>query len=337
MQLAFEKIKSVTCGAVDVVRTPEGICFHRFTQAQRDLYEEKKNNFFSKTLGTAGVRLSFKTDSRNLSFKFLLKRTCLRLFYSVDVCVNGEFIGCVDNHSDMDVPAVYSSFEFPVYDAQGCFELGEGEKTVVIHLPWNMNAALQELCLDDGAFVEPVKPNKVLLAYGDSITHGFDALHTSKRYIARLADALDAQEFNKAIGGERYFAELAAIRDDLAPDYIVVAYGTNDWRYSSREQFIRESAGTLQNLCRNYPNAKIFVISPIWRKIYETKTAFSSFFEIDRLLRNAAEELDNVTVIKGFDFVPKESRYFADGTLHPTDEGFGHYFNSLWKEIKDIV
>ena len=172
---------------------------------------------------------------------------------------------------------------------------------------------------------------------GDSITHGFDAMHTSNRYISRLAEALDAQEFNKAIGGERYFANLAAVRDDMEPDYVVVAYGTNDWRYSSREQFVRESTGTLQNLSRNSPNAKIFVISPTWRALWEMETAFKEFSELDALLRQESENLSNVTVLNGFDFVPHDKSYFADGGLHPTDEGFDHYFKNLWNVMKDLV
>ena len=336
MNLDFTQIKQISCGAVAVEQTPEGICFHRFTEKQRDVYQAERNNFYKKTFATAGVRLSFRTNSKTLSFAMLVESTC-RQFFAVDVCVNGQLIGSANNYKEKDVPAVYSSLEFPIAPVDATFALGEGSKTVTVHLPWNMKVWLQSFSLDDGADVEPVKPGKTLIAYGDSITHGYDALHPANRYIARLADALDAQEFNKAIGGERFFANLAAQRDAFDPDYIIVAYGTNDWRYSSQAQFARESTGMLANLSQNYPNAKIFVISPIWRKIYQMETAFSSFFEIDRLLREETRDMKNVTVIKGFDFVPPESRYFADGTVHPTDEGFEYYFRSLLQEIEKTL
>lgn len=337
MQLDLAQIRAITCGAVSVEQENQGICFYRFTKEQYELYRVKNEGFYKRGFSTAGVKLSFRTDSKYLRFAALFEATCLRRFFSVDVYVNGTLIGNIDNYSDVGVPEIYSTIEFPMGNYSGEFDLGEGEKTVVVHMPWNIRVYLQELCLDDGSFCQPVKPGKVLLAFGDSITHGFDALHPSKRYIALLADALNAQEFNKAIGGERYYADLAGAKDALDPDYIVVAYGTNDWRYSSKELFVQESTGTLQNLTANYPQAKIFVISPIWRKIYEQETAFSSFFEIDELLREEASDLPNVTVIKGFDFVPKESRFFADGTLHPKDEGFAHYFENLWREIKELL
>ena len=44
--------------------------------------------------------------------------------------------------------------------------------------------------------------------------------------------------------------------------------------------------------------------------------------------------MKNVTVVRGFDFVPKEEKYFADLRLHPNDTGFEHYFKNLYKEIE---
>lgn len=54
---------------------------------------------------------------------------------------------------------------------------------------------------------------------------------------ARLADALGAEEVNKAIGGECFFPELAATKEDFQPEYITVAYGTNDWSRKLAEEF----------------------------------------------------------------------------------------------------
>ncbi len=337
MRLSLEQIKAITCGAVKIDKEPQGIVFHRFTQEQYDLYEKKNTAFFKKAKGTAGVKLSFRTDSRTLFIRMLTEYTCLRQYFSMDICVNGELIGAIDNYSNHILPEQYVSVELPMGEFSETFSLGEGEKNVEIHLPWNAKVYLNELVLDDGAFIQPAKPKKRLLAFGDSITHGYDALHPSRRYIARLAEALGAEEFNKAIGGERFYPELAATKDDINPDYIVVAYGTNDWRHSSRDQFCRDSEAFIQNIIKNYPGVKTFVITPIWRKIYEMETDFSSFFEIESILCRAAQGWDQITVVKGFDLVPHDSRYFGDGTLHPTDEGFEYYFNNLWAQIKDTI
>ena len=70
---------------------------------------------------------------------------------------------------------------------------------------------------------------KRILCFGDSISQGYDALYPSNQYTPQLAKLLDAEEYNKAIGGEIFRPELALARDDFEPEYITVAYGTNDW------------------------------------------------------------------------------------------------------------
>ena len=42
-------------------------------------------------------------------------------------------------------------------------------------------------------------------------------------------------------------------------------------------------------------------------------------------------------MISGFDFVPKDEKYYADLRLHPNDEGFEYYAENLYKEIKEMI
>ena len=73
------------------------------------------------------------------------------------------------------------------------------------------------------------KKPKTLTLFGDSITQGYDVLYPSSHYLLKCAATLNAQIYNKAIGGDIFRPELAQIKDSYEPDYIVVAYGTNDW------------------------------------------------------------------------------------------------------------
>ena len=73
------------------------------------------------------------------------------------------------------------------------------KKTVCVHLPWSVKTLIEEISIDDNAFVKGVKPKKKLLAYGDSITHGYDALRPSNRYISKFADKIGDEEFNKEL------------------------------------------------------------------------------------------------------------------------------------------
>ena len=90
-------------------------------------------------------------------------------------------------------------------------------------------------------------------------------------------------------------------------------------------------------MLRNYPRVKIFAITPIWRKDMNEHRVFGSFEEVEKNIKNAVKGIENITVIPGMDFVPKEEKYFADLRLHPNDLGFRYYANNLYREINEMV
>lgn len=327
MKLKLNQIKEIITGAVSVEEKNGIFELHRFTKEQEELYKATHPNFYNKTFTTAGIRLSFKTDSNNLFFKFMAADANARKYFSVDIFVDGKPVGYIDNFSAMQN-------ELPLGEFSKEFRLGDGIKTVCIYMPWSIKASIKEIAVDDGAFIEAVKPKNKLLAYGDSITHGYESLRPSNRYVAKLADALGAEEFNKAIGGECFFPELAELKDSFFPDYILVAYGTNDWSSTDESSFKENCKGFYENISRNYPNSKIFAITPIWRKDMNEEKPFGDFEKLEMHIRDAVKELKNVKVVSGLELVPQEEKFYADRVVHPNDEGFEHYFKNLYDEIK---
>lgn len=335
MELTFSQIQGITCGAVSVTQETDGIHFYRFDEAQYAVYEAKNLLLYNKALASAGVKLSFETDSRTMSMEFLMEKTCTRTYFSVDVYVDGKLAGVVNNYGDRVLPQDYSVMDFPLGAFSGSFCLGEGKKTVVIHLPWNIKTVLQKMTLEDGATIQPVKPGKKLLAYGDSITQGFDALMPSHRYIARLAEALGAEEFNKAIGAECFCPDVLGAAAPFCPDVIVVAYGTNDWSKTSPEVFAKNSAAFFKLLTEKYPAVPIYAVTPIWRSNINTvKSQFSAFEDIERGIRAAVADIPQAKVITGIDLVPGDLSCFGDFGLHPNDLGFSNYFKNLWGKMQ---
>jgi len=337
VKLSFEQIKEFTTGAARIQEENSMLSFKRFTQQQEELYKSRNENFYNKTFCTAGIKFLFKTDSRNLFLKVKTVLMTSQKYFSVDVFVNGKLIGYIDNFSDVELPQNYTKVDVSLGDFSKNFDLGDGEKTVCVHLPWSVSTLVEEVSVDDNAYIEAVKPEKKLLAYGDSITQGFCALRPSNRYIAKLADMLGAEELNKAIGGEKFFPELTELTDSFDPDYITVAYGTNDWRRRDEETFKNKCKAFYTNLAKNYPNSKIFAITPIWRKDMNLEVKFGDFSKVEQDIRNAVKDIENITVISGFDFVPKDEKYFADLRLHPNDDGFECYAESLYNEIKTKI
>jgi len=339
MELTFDQICSITSGAIRMVQKEDGIHFCRFTQEQTELEHPYVHFALSlKHWATAGIRLSFRTDSATLGLRADMSVGSGRGYYALDVVVNGTLLGGPDNFSQMDLSDDYTVIKPERGAHEVSFDLGPGEKDVRIHLPWGTCTVLQGLSLEDGASIHPLVPSKKLLAFGDSITQGYDVLRPSLHHVTRLGLALDAAVHNQALGGAVSFPELVRARVPFDPDYILVAYGTNDWSKITLEDFLSRYRALLAAIRDNYPAAQVFLITPIWRRDCAPPTPFGPFDRVEQHIRAIAADYPAYHVIRGFDLVPHESRLFADERdLHPNDAGFDCYFNNLWPQIKALL
>ena len=341
MKLNFETIKGITCGAVRFAEEDGGIRFYRFTEEQEELYKPYRavtdSYYHEKTFGGSNIRLVFRTDSKTLGLEISVREATTRSFFDLEVFADGKCVGNINNHKDIPFPAGDPKIPCPYGDFSGEFSLGEGEKLMEIFLPWSVTTALKSLTLEDGSFVTPVKRPKKLLIFGDSITQGYDIHQFSRHYTNRLAEMLNADPVSKAIGGEIFFPPLAEAKDDLEPDYITVAYGTNDFSKTDGSSFVADCRTFYASLRKHYPAAKIFAITPIWRKDRDKMPPFGSFDTVEEKIREAVAEIPGVTVIRGYEFVPQDTSLFSDLRLHPNDEGFEYYFAGLREQLRQYV
>ena len=328
MKLTFDQIKSILHGAVRTEEKDGKLFLYRFTEAQTEAYKGYKEAFYIKSFASSSMRLEFMTDSQNLCFSADVKRASSRKFFSFDVYVDGAM--------KLNSYGEYSND--PCGEIEFSVKLGEGEKRVAIYLPWSAATMIKELSLDEGATITPIKKDLTLLSFGDSITQGYIALCPSFTYANRLADALGAEIVNKGIGGEVFFPTLAELRDEIEPDIITVAYGTNDWSHSEKDVFDTNSKLFYEALAKNYPNAKIFALAPLWRPNYnKVVKKVGEFSHVLGRLHEIASGIPNMTVIDCFDFVSKEKTSFAPDYLHPNDRGFYNYATNLYAEIKKYL
>ena len=341
MDLTLEQLRSIALGAVWVRQQDGGIVFSRFTDEQLALYDNTmipyQANFHNTIRYNAGIQLSFRTNSRTLYIAgYFYKTREVRRHFSIDVQVNGQYLGSLDNFSHKPIPVRYIDEPYEMGDYEKTFDLGEGEKLVQVHFPWSICPVFKHIALDEGATVVPVRPTKKILTYGDSITQGFDILRPCNRQMTKLAQLLEAEEFCKAIGGECFYAPLAKLGDDFTPDYIYVAYGTNDWGKKTYDDFIENCRGFFAGLRKQYPTVPIIVVTPIWRKIWQTEKEFGPFHSVEQGIRETVAAYDNIHVIRGFDFVPKDPTFYSDQSLHPNDAGFAHYTENLLKAVQEL-
>ena len=338
MVLNLETIKNITCGAVEVVQEADGIHFYRMTKQQLALYKDTNVGFYNKGLTSAGIKLSFKTDSASLKLDLTLQPVMARTYSAVEIHVNGARMDSINNFEGKDISGNYAEQVYPCGRCKKAFDLGIGEKEVCVHFPRLINTIVHSVELDEGAHCVPVKPEKKALVFGDSITQGFDCLWPSSHYVEQLCRELHAEEFNKGIGGEQYMPGLADCKESFVPDYIIVGYGTNDWRCATVEEFRNNCRGFYKNLHRNYPGVPVIAITPIWRTNMEAvrdNVCFGTIHEIEEYVRQVTAGYDNITVIRGFELIPHESGYFGDLCLHPSDEGFAHYGKNLIRSLRD--
>lgn len=338
MILNDTQIRAIACGAESVERQPEGLCFYRMTRQQLEVYRESNPAFYNKALTTAGVMLSFRTDSPTLRLDVSIVKVMGRSYGTVEVFSDGKPVGNVNNYSHMDLPRDYAELSYPNGHYNQIFVLGEGSKHVTVLFPRLTAVYLHEMELEEGAAFTPVKPAKKALVFGDSITQGFDCLRPSSHYVHMLCQALGAEEYNKGVGGEQHAPALAICEEAFEPDYIVVGYGTNDWRSSNPEKLERNCSEFYRILHEKYPGTPVITITPVWRSTEEELAPivhFESFHDIEACIRRNTAPYDNVTLVRGYDLIPHELINYGDYGLHPSDLGFQHYGKNLLAALRE--
>ncbi len=338
MQLTYEQIKSITWGADRVEEIDGYFRFFRFTEEQEQAYMERNSGTYAKLVAASSIKLIFRTNSTKLAVHGNMENLSTRKFYSLDVFCEGMHVGSVDNFSNIDLPENYTEAVLPDGKMNGEFSLGSGYKTVTVYLPWNNLFRLSSIELDDCADITPIDPECKMLVFGDSITQGYDTLRPSNHHIVRLGELLSAEIKNKAIGGEYFWPHLVKESEEGEFDYILVAYGTNDWSHKSKREVLSNCRGFYSELSAKYPKSKIFALGPIWRADHDAQNPYGdTFANLIFDIKACVRGLNNVVFIDCIDFVPHDKKYFSDLYLHPNDEGFEHYFINLYSAIKEYI
>jgi len=324
MQADIGLIRKITHGALALEEQNGAIVFHRFTETQRKVYESN-HGFWLKTFADSGIRLEFATDAAKFAMRGAVEAASSRDFCFFDICVNGALVKHVGTYSITNEP----EFGFEV-------ELPEGTNRVAVYLPGLSKVMLKSLEFTGAAKIDPVARKRQILCYGDSITQGYDARYPSLAYTNIVADMLDAEVVNKAIGGDRFNPELAELPDERNFDLVTVGYGTNDWSHESREFLEEKSARFFDALERNYPEVPICAILPLWRHDWMRVTNVGTFAEGCAIIRAAAEKHRNIRIVNGWELLPHLESCVSDG-LHPNDFGFQFMARNLLKQLPPLA
>ena len=333
MKLNLQQIQAITQGAETIREEGGMIRFCRFTDEELALYKARPD-YYPTAICTANIQMLFRTDAESLYLKFTAPEGKLYSpFFAYDILVDDKLIGQLKNFPDEMKNGHYYDAPLEKGAPEGSFSLGSGIKTVRIVFPWSVCLKMESCILENATILEPVKKEKKLLIYGDSITQGSCCLYPSQTYPSLLGRWLDADTTNKGVGSEFYYPELAEQKLPYAPDYITVAYGINDWGHCTKEQYRNNCRNFWSAICKNYPNAKKFALTPIWYMNWAEVAPFGPFEELKQVIAEVAQEFPDVVVLDGTDFVSRDTADFGDLYIHPNHIGFRLFFENLKKAM----
>jgi len=323
MKLTLDTLQRIATGTVSITQEDGWFCFRRFSRAP-DVYFPNDAAFQAKVTATASVTLDFITDAQQISFQYQATRASSRSLFFFDLYVNNAL---VTTHGRADADE-YLTGEFSL-------ELPAGENCITLYFPNLYAMRLKDISLEGATQIRPATYARTMICFGDSITQGYDAVHPSLTYANRLAFSLNARMINKGIGGDVFHPELIDDRN-LTPDIVTVAFGTNDWAHSEYDLFTQDAASFLQKIQKFYPQAQVFVITPIWRRDGDRITACGKFENIAASLKYLCRGFTNVHVIDGLSLAAHIPEMLVDH-VHPGELGHVIYGTNLSTQILKTI
>lgn len=312
-----EDILSFIKGAVRF-DTSDGYIFpRRFTKEQEEFLLKRGDGAHARN--NASQKLEFTTSGGKLKLDLCYidgnyARTAL---YDNKICVK---------RSTNEPKDGKETFEY---------DIPYGEKrTVTLYFGNTNTTGFKNVTLPLDA--SPVKNKLKYLALGDSITHGFYSDIPALTYVNILADMMNAEVLNCGVSGEIFLDGMLDNSSDFAPDIITVAYGTNDWDKCG-DCFTENVRNYFIKLKALYPNAEIFVLTPIYRGREDEIHSLGTLNDV----RNIIKENACGHIIDGLTLFDRTHGFYGDGGpeeagLHPNTVGFLLYGMRLFAQIRSL-
>ena len=292
------------------------LSFSRFTKKQEDFL---KGIWTPKEKATSSMFLEFVSDCTEISFEYRITPGSSQNFYGIDLLVNGMNTVCKFEQTDFSENTFTAKFE------------EQGKKKITVYFPNLAKMEIKNLTVD--GTVEKAERKLKYLALGDSITQGYCTKHPSLTYVNIITEKFNTVTVNQAIGGDIFRKENLDENMDLCPDFITVAYGTNDWKRGM--ELYTHTFEYFKKLREIYANMPIFALLPIYRNTQEYPTVNNLTLEDARKIYGKAAEENGITVINAKNFIPHHEDFFCDKVLHPSETGFIYYGHNLYEALKE--
>ena len=305
MKLTNKQIEEITTGAVSAKYLDDGISFCKVTDRQVGVWDKEKAILGERARTTSGIRLDFHTDSET---------------FGVTLVRGGKFELLING-------LIYKKYG----NGEVSVKLPKGDTRVTLAFPSHDFGVIDNVTLDDGAYITKHTYDTKILFMGDSITQGWNSQYDTMSYAWQTTLYMNADSVINGIGGS-YFLPDSFDKSDFDPDTVIVAYGTNDFGHFKTLDTLREmTAGFLDRVKEAYGDKRVICISPIWRED-ELKAKEMGDFVCCRDVVKQEITARGFELVDGYDIVPHEMDFYADA-LHPNDLGFSCYARNLVKYL----
>lgn len=215
------------------------------------------------------------------------------------------------------------------------------ETTYKVTLPIWTDVSLLGIELEKGYSLSPVaKESKpVYLAYGNSITHGRGQDIAVETYPYLLAEKLDWELYNTAVGGGKV-SQVAAemIRDDFQHiDYMTILIGYNDYNGQGVDttEYRRRYTSFIETVREKHPATKIFCITLTTTTTLESAKTGIPVEDFRTVAINVVKEKQytgdtNIFIIHG-DKLTTEAD--LNDPVHLNIQGASNFADSLFNQI----
>lgn len=202
----------------------------------------------------------------------------------------------------------------------------QGRRLIEIILPYADSVTFFGLGLPKGAelYAFPREQAKRYVAYGDSITQGFQARNPVETYPLILARAKKWELVNMGFGSRKATQPDGAVLGRLKPDVMTILIGVNDClQKKPLDRFGADMAGLITEFRRVMPRAPIYVITPLPVAEPAKWPGADQLDAYRMVIQDKLGRLNDASLklIDGHDLINADPKFFADG-LHPNAEGF---------------
>lgn len=331
MLLNFEEIKKITFGYADSKELPSGFAFYRMKESQVQCFASAKMavdyEFVNKCYATAGVYFDFYTDSKFIRVHYVdAKKSSSREWYYFDVLVNGKLCLTVgEEQAEKRFGEIFT-------------ELDGKENRVTLFFPNLFRAEIKSVELSDGAKFYPAEKKGKIVAYGDSITQGYDARKPSLSYANILGFQTGYEVINLGVGSAFFEEVIIDETADYNEDFVTIALGINDFGHHDLNEVANDCKDFLQKISKVHKDKPIFLILPLnYCQTSHLMIPIDNLVKLREKLTEVASWFDMVTVIDTTEFLSCDKENFSPDGVHPVEKGFIKYAEGLKDSLEKYL